>query len=93
MSCIYPWDHYQGGKYVVQTVLPHMNNSDQGGSIPRNVGSLVIRDVGFDVTGRYSDLGGGGVSYMRNPLVLLGQCREGILLVSEMCLKDWSSIG
>ena len=44
-------------------------------SIPRDVVSVVLRDVGFGVTGWYSDFGGGGggVSSLRRPLGILGQ--------------------
>ena len=39
--------------------------------IPRDVGSVVIIDVGFYVTGQYSDFGGGIFSFLKVPLDIL----------------------
>ena len=36
-----------------------MRKSALGDSVPRGVGSIVLRDVGFGVTGWYSGFGGG----------------------------------
>ena len=59
MSCLYPWDHSRRGRDVVQTVLLPVRKSALEGSMPRDVGPVVLRDVGFlGVTGRYSNFGG-----------------------------------
>ena len=51
MRFISPWDHNQGERALVETVLPSAKNSARGGSVPRNVGSVLLRNVGFiDVT-------------------------------------------
>ena len=59
MNCLSPWDYSQGERTVVETVLPPAKKVALGGGVPRDVGSVVIRYVGFiGVTGRFSEFGG-----------------------------------
>ena len=51
---------------VVRTVHLPVKKSAPEDSMPRDVGSVVLMDVGFGVTGRYSDLWGEVVSYPRS---------------------------
>ena len=52
MRFIPPWDHSRGGRAVVQSVILHVKNSVLEDSTPKDVGSIVIRDASFGVTGR-----------------------------------------
>ena len=58
MICLYLWDNSLGGRAVFQTVLLPVSKSSINISVPRNVGSIMLMNVGFGVTGRYSDFGG-----------------------------------
>ena len=64
------------------------------GKLPRNVGSFLLREVGFGVTVWNSDFGGGGgVSSLRGPLHLFGQVQGIFWKVRGMCLKVWRGNG
>ena len=52
-------DIYLGRRSVVQTLLPPVKKGAPGGSMPSNVGSVLLRYVGFCVTGRYYYFEGG----------------------------------
>ena len=55
----FPWDKAQGGRDVVKTLSPYMRNIYLRGSVPRDVGYILFRDVGFGVTIKNSNFGGG----------------------------------
>ena len=59
MSCLSPWDKDQGGRVVGTKVIPPMINISLGESVPRDIGSVLFRDVSFGVTFWNSELGGG----------------------------------
>ena len=79
---------------VVRTVHLPVNKSSPEDIMPRDVGSVVLMNVGFGITGRYSNFGGRlyitlGVS----PLGIFDQGKEGVLSVErEICVKNQRGI-
>ena len=86
MSGLYPWYKTQGGRAVGKTVIPPMTTRDLRGSVPRDVGYILIRGVGFGVTIRNSNLGEGGFSSLGGPLDLLVWVLR--IFLSLMLVKD-----
>ena len=55
VSCLSPWDNYQGGRAFLKQYLPPAEKSVLGGSVPVDVGFVMLKYVGFiGVTGWYS---------------------------------------
>ena len=60
MTCISPWGQAQGGRAVVKTVLTPTIKRALRESVPRDVGFVLLRDMGFGVTIQNSNFGVGG---------------------------------
>ena len=93
MRYLSPWYQSQGGRAVVKTVLPPMIRIALSGSVPRDVGSVLLRYVGFGVTVWNSYFGSfiifpeGSIRYFWSGIEGFLDGERGVSERSERCCK------